>query len=42
MKIIETILQQIGDLSKPKQKFILGLFSTIFIVCGQVNLKSCE
>lgn len=40
MKIIEIILSQIGGISKPQQKFILGLFSTIFIVYGKVNFTN--
>jgi hypothetical protein len=40
MKIVQTILQQIGKISKPQQKFMLVLFSTIFIVCGKVTFTN--
>lgn len=40
MKIVETILAQISGISKTQQKFILGLFSTIFILYGKVNFTN--
>lgn len=40
MKIVQTILAQIGNISKPQQNFLLVLFSTIFIVWGKVNFTN--
>ena len=40
MKIVQTILQRIGKLSQPQQKFILVLFSSIFILCGKVTFTN--
>ena len=40
MKIVETILNQMGGLTQPKRNFILALFSTILIVCGNVNFTN--
>jgi len=38
MNSIDLILHSL--LSKPQQKFLLTLFSTIFIVCGKVNFTN--
>ena len=29
-----------GSISQPQQKFLLVLFSTIFIICGKVNFTN--
>ena len=36
MNIVQKIFERMGSISKPQQKFLLVLFSTIFIVCGKV------
>lgn len=38
--IVQEIVSKIGTKNKPQQKFLIALFSTIFILCGRVNFTN--
>ena len=35
--IIQSLLTSAGDLTRPQQKFLVSLFSTLLISCGRAN-----
>lgn len=38
--IIQSLMSSVGDLTRPQEKFILTLFSTLLISCGRATFTN--
>ena len=38
--IIQSLLNSVGDLTQPQQKFLITLFSTLLVSCGRANFTN--